>query len=261
MARELRNSSSEGQYRLRRSGMLVQVRHPLLDMWVLDEVFRLRVYEPPHEAAVPLRALDRPLRIVDLGANVGYFGVFAQELFPESSILAFEPDPDNARLLSNCIAANDLQDRWSVVQACAAISDGTLDFESSGPLSRASAPSDPALGDVQTRISGVFPFLEGRPLLTPRRVRVASRDVFPFLAGADLVKVDIEGGEWELLADPRFAGVEATAIVLEYHPPYGPGDAAESVLRSAFAEAGYEIGEPVRDEDAGVVWAWKRAQP
>ena len=57
-----------------------------------------------------------------------------------------------------------------------------------------------------------------------RRVMLAARsksprvDVFPYLAAADLVKIDIEGSEWEILADARFAGIAARVLVLEYHP-------------------------------------------
>ena len=41
-------------------------------------------------------------------------------------------------------------------------------------------------------------------------------DVLGQIAEADLVKMDIEGGEWGILADPRIA--RQRALVLEYHP-------------------------------------------
>ena len=41
--------------------------------------------------------------------------------------------------------------------------------------------------------------------------------MFPHLHDADLLKIDIEGGEWPLLTDARFGELKVPAIVLEYH--------------------------------------------
>jgi FkbM family methyltransferase len=254
---ELRDVPLVHEYRLRDSGLIAPVRHPLLDMWGLEEIFRLRVYEPPAQAAAALRALGRPPRVVDLGGNVGLFGLFALELFPGASIVSFEPDPANLRSLSRCIEVNDLQASWQLVEACAATAGGTVEFSSSGPLSRAAPGSDDALRAMQERIGRTFPFLEGTRLLRPERLRVERRDVFPFLVGADLVKIDIEGSEWELLADPRIAGLDAAAVVLEYHPSYGPEADAEATVRRALAGAGYETGPSLPGDGAALLWAWK----
>ena len=66
-------------------------------------------------------------------------------------------------------------------------------------------------------------------------------DVFPYLEGADLVKIDIEGGEWPILSDPRFAELEARALVLEYHPHLCPGpdprECADGLLARAMVIA------------------------
>jgi FkbM family methyltransferase len=246
-----------GRYRLRNSGFTVFIRHPLLDMWVLEEIFRLKAYDFPAEIAVRLRELERPMRVVDLGGYVGLFGLFVFQSHPNSELVSFEPDPENARLLASCIEANGLSERWRLVEGCAATSDGTTEFMSSGPLSRAAPESDPGHERVRARIRGAFPFLEGTALLTPTPYEVKKLDVFPYLADADVVKIDIEGGEWELLADPRFADIQAMAIALEYHAPYGPGPDADEVVRDAMRKAGYQTQAPVRRFDTATIWAWK----
>ena len=43
--------------------------------------------------------------------------------------------------------------------------------------------------------------------------------------------MDIEGGEWEILGDPRFEELGLTALALEYHPDQAPG-ADPRALRS-----------------------------
>jgi FkbM family methyltransferase len=257
VANELRDAPITRQYRLRETGLLAQVRHPLLDMWAIEEMFRFRVYDPPAPVARALRGLQRPIRIADLGGHVGYFGLFMRRLFPDASIVSFEPDPDNVALLRRCIEANQLQDRWDVVQACAAVADGTVEFASSYHLSRMYPPSEQPLEEIQRRISAAFPFMEGTALLQPELRQVQARDVFPFLTDADLVKMDIEGAEWGILADLRFAELRASAVVLEYHQIYTSEPNPEAVLVRDFERAGFQAGEPERGGDAGVIWAWR----
>jgi FkbM family methyltransferase len=254
---ELRDIPSVGRYQLRDSGLLAEVRHPLLDMWVLEEVFRLRVYEPPPAAARALATLERPARIVDLGGHVGYFGLFMRQLYTDASVVSFEPDPRNVEILRRCIEANGLRERWQVIEACAATRDGTAPFQSSFHLSRVAAEDDDALGDLQRRIAGTFSFLEGTALLSPEVHQVAARDAFPSMLDADLIKIDIEGGEWQLLADPRLGELEARAIVLEYHPSYLPGADAAATVALELGRAGYEMGPRIRGGDADMIWAWK----
>jgi FkbM family methyltransferase len=254
---ELRNSSMVMEYHLRESGLRVSVRHPLLDMWVIEEMFRFHVYRPPAAVTQALAARERPLRIVDLGGHVGLFGLFMRGLFPDANVVSFEPDPNNVDVLRRNIDANGLAERWRVLESCAATSDGQVEFESNYHLSRIAPASDPALGEIHGHIGAAFGFLEGTALLQPAHRQVASRDVFPFLEEADLLKIDIEGSEWEILADPRFAELDAAAIVLEYHPSYRSGPHAEAAVQRALERAGYETGGPIKGTDAGMMWAWK----
>jgi FkbM family methyltransferase len=254
---ELRDVPMTRQYRLRTSGLRAQVRHPLLDMWLVEETFRFRTYEPPAEVVAALDRLGRPIRIADLGGHVGFFGLFVHQSFPVADVVSFEPDPDNARLLMRCIEANGLQERWRVVEACAATGEGVVEFASSYHLSRMAPASERPLDEMQRRITSAFPFMEGTALVGSEHRQVASVDVFPFLADVDLVKMDIEGTEWEILADGRFAELDAAAVVLEYHPTYAPEPDAEALVMRELARAGFEVGAPVRGWDAGLIWAWR----
>jgi len=252
--RELRSARSTGLYRLRASGLRVQVRHPLLDMWVLEEIFRFRAYQPPPEILQRLRALGRPPRIADLGGHAGYFGLYMLGLFPQADITSLEPDPHNARALRGSVEANGLAGTWQVIEAAAATADGRAEFDSGFHLSRLVAAGEPP-GEMLDGLRSVFPFLAGGPLLERRRVSVEVRDAFPLMAAADLLKIDIEGGEWALLADPRFPELGAAALVLEYHPADGDCAAASRMVRERLTQAGYGVVSEVRGPDAGVVWA------
>jgi FkbM family methyltransferase len=172
-------------------------------------------------------------------------------------VTSFEPDPSNLAVLRSCIELNGLEARWRVIDACAAAADRTAEFVSSYHLSRIGSAADPALGSLHRGISAAFPFLAGTALVEPQARQVRCRDVFPFLAEADLVKMDIEGAEWEILTDERFAATAATAVVLEYHPAYLSGADAEATVARAFQRAGYVTADVKRTADAGTVWAWR----
>jgi FkbM family methyltransferase len=224
LAREARSPSGPRVYRLREPDAIVYVRHGTPDVAALGEVFYERQYEPPPGVAAVLEGLDRPLEILDLGANVGYFSVFAAFRFPGSRIVAFEPDPANAELMRRTIEANNLD--CELVEAAASTRDGEVPFAGGGyTLSRIDPGGEP----------------------------VPARDVLPQLSEFDLAKIDIEGGEWELLSDSRFPSSTSRALALEFHTHLAPPDAdAQSVLEAA----GYSIERRLQfGERHGLLWA------
>lgn len=257
--RDLRSSRSVARYTLRRSGLTAGVRHPLLDMWAIEEMFRFRPYEPPEPVRRALDGVEGPLGVVDIGGHAGYFGLFIRDLFPDASVISFEPDPSNAGILRSNIEANGLADRWELIQAGAATTTGTAEFESSFHLSRVVPQRDSALEDLQQEIGEALPFLQGTALLESERRQIELRDVFSYLDEVDLLKIDAEGAEWDILADPRFADVPARAVVLEYHPSYTDSADPARLAASLLERAGFQPGPPERGGQAGTMWAWKPA--
>ena len=51
---------------------------------------------------------DIPNQIIDIGANTGLFILRAKQLWPDASILAFEPEPNNYQALTETIRVNGL---------------------------------------------------------------------------------------------------------------------------------------------------------
>ena len=220
------------RYRLRGTGLSTAVRHPLNDMWILDEIFVQRVYEPPTEVLSRLEALGRPPRVLDLGGHAGNFALFALARWPGATVTSFEPNPENAALLDASREANRAGDRWRLERAAAGAAAGTLRVSGESFLSRVG-------GD------------DG--------VEVEVRDVLGALDGCDVAKIDIEGGEWSILEDPRLGSAGVRAVVLELHE-FAPGDQTYKARAVALLqEAGFEAG-PLFDErpDTACVWAWRR---
>jgi FkbM family methyltransferase len=215
----------------------IVVRHHTPDVLVLDEVFSQREYEFPPAVQDVLHGVASPLRIVDLGANIGLFGAFVFTRYPHARIVAFEPDPANAAIHARAIEANPTK-RWTLVQAAAAAAPGTMRF-SSGDFTRSHAAR--AGEDA---------------------IAVAAEDVLPRIREADLVKIDIEGGEWALLGDARFAGAEACAVVVEYHPESCPGSDPQAEAERALVSAGFKVsrGSAKPEFRTGILWGWRQRQ-
>jgi len=229
---ELSASFRLARYRLRRSGRPIYIRHNTVDPLVLDEIFYTGHYTLPDEVESVLAGLGRPPVILDLGANVGLFGVWALDRFPGCTITAFEPDTTNAAVAQMTMDANDVGERWRLNKAAAAAHNGRVSFLS-GEFSR-------------SRIDA-----EGG-------TEVEAVDVFPYLEGVDFAKIDIEGGEWEILGDPRFQELELPALVLEFHPDQAPGPDPRGLALDTLGRAGYET-QLVYDfaPGQGMVWAWQ----
>ncbi len=237
LANELTRRKIARSYRLRESGVSVVVRHPHVELWMLDEIFRRRVYEPPVEVLRRIGQLGRPPRILDLGACAGLAGAFFLGRFPGAEVVALEPDPQNAGLQRRAIAANGPSTQWSLVEAAAATSDGIAELTSDHFLSR------------------IVPEPVGLRTTTVRTV-----ELYPHLRGVDLVKMDVQGSEWALLSDERFAtAIGACAIVLEYHPAGAPSADGRAAAAELLAAAGFRVHPSVTDEHLGegTLWAYR----
>jgi FkbM family methyltransferase len=240
-AREVRSTPGVHTYRLAGTDLTVAMRHNGHDAWVLHEVFGDRCYEPPAEVAAALRSGRGPLRVVDLGGHLGLFGLFVLSRFPDADITAFEPDPANARILRETIASNGRAASWRVHEAAACPYDGSVRF-AAGLAERSHVTAAHEPGGVDVR----------------------AIDVFAHLADPDLLKIDIEGGEWALLRDARFAAVPARAIVLEYHAFGCPGPDPRATATRILDLLGYAVRwapEASLNDAVGMLWAWRPEEP
>lgn len=236
-------------YRLRRSGRMLLVRHPVSDAWVVHEVVNSRVYLPPAPVARALSAVGSP-RIVDLGAHIGAATLLLLEGFPDARVLAVEPQPQTAALLRAMIAANGLQEQCEVLEAAAGVAPGSATIEGFSLLAHLVRPGTQEAVDLLPPLRK-YQFDGG-----PTQVQVV--DILPLLAGADVVKMDIEGSEWAILQDPRFASLGLTAVVLEYHPQDAPDADTLAAARGALHAAGLTFDRPVDQHGSvGVIWAWR----
>jgi FkbM family methyltransferase len=215
-------------YTLRDGGARFSVRHRSGDIDIFRKFYAYRYYEWPTAVKAQLRGLGRPVNVVDLGSNIGFFQVHTRTQIPVGDVVCFEPDPGNSAVLDHVRDLNG--GSWQIVRACASNQEGTARFKT-GHHNFSRIETD---GDLEVPV----------------------QDVFPHLAGADLVKMNIEGSEWEILEDPRLAD-NASIWIVEYHRMRNPDSDIRALVRRLFQAAGFETHLAMSVEDNGLLWAWK----
>jgi FkbM family methyltransferase len=259
----------EAAYRVRGCETRVLLRHRTRDIDIFNEIFGgtggRHSYDPPATVRCLLEAAARP-RVLDVGANIGLFGAYVLGRWPRALIRSYEPDPTNLRLLHDTIAANGLESQWSASGVAVANAAGEMQFESGlfadSRLVLASARARPAvLGSAEALVPVPAATRAAAPAQAAT-IAVRAVDFFGEDHDVELLKMDIEGGEWAILGDARLAGLRARAIVLEWHAAGCPQPDARAHALARLRAAGYTgLYEVERGRENGLLWAWRESSP
>ena len=180
-----------------REGACFQVGS-FMDAWIVKETYLDRTYE--HYGA----ALQPGWTVIDIGAFLGDFAVFAAQRVADGRVYAFEPVPDSYRLLRQNLELN----RAAQVTAYPLAIAGKR-----GPRTLYVFPNHAEQNSVvPSRMSGA------RTAVTVEGITLP--DIFAMLAldRCDFLKLDCEGAEYEILFDaPPELFTRITHICLEYH--------------------------------------------
>lgn len=170
-------------YRLNR-GDIQSIR----EVW-LDEAYRL-----------PFTL--EPTVVVDLGANIGLTSLWLYSHYACKKIIAVEPSPSNAALVRQNFINNGIN--GIVVEAAVGSTDGIVTFESSkdSNLGRVAVSGEQMTGGEQVKMISMATLLADLP---PNEV-------------VSLVKMDIEGGEQELISGNLHWLEQVKAMIVEFHP-------------------------------------------
>lgn len=224
------------------SGLELTIEGPA-DWTIYNDVFAEREYDEAIAAALDAPPGDsggRPLTVLDLGANVGYFTLRLADLAlrrgADVSVVAVEASPRLARQLARRLDQPPLAGRVRVVHGLAGRRGGRgLLYES--PLHFEHS---------------VVPRPGGQPIAVPYADLAALTAGWPEI---DLLKVDVEGAEEEVLATwgadllPR-----VRRAVVELHR----GRCDVERCRALLAAAGLGDGRTLRDEHGAEVALFAR---
>ena len=225
-----------------RSGMCIDTpnrpgaRVPVYEIFA-DDCYRFEWFLGP--------LLRRPIRVLDIGGHVGTFSCRITQLHPQATVVAYEPSATTAAFLRRNADQNGVADRVTVRQQALAATSGRAVFDDNG-----------AGSGLNSLVAA------GHAAATGRAVEVATAgfdDVIAADGPVEVVKIDCEGGEYDLVLGSAAASwADVQRVVIEHHPVPGHG---WPELRARFAE----FGLIVQDEDFfgshGCVWLSREALP
>ncbi len=161
---------------------------------------------------------ETPKVIVDAGANIGMAAIFYANKFPESKIVAIEPEPSNFQILKKNAA---LYPNIITIHAALWKDDQRLDI------------FNPGAGNTtfRTRDADESRTAEGHQMVRGVRVDTLMKDLG--IGYVDLLKVDIEGSEKEVFKHSRGWIDEVGMLAVEIHDwiQSGCGDSVRMAAR------------------------------
>lgn len=190
------------------------------------------------------RLADRPIEVVDIGGHVGTFANRLAQLHPDARIRSYEPSPTTAGFLRRNVLTNGFEDRVVVIESALSATTGFAVFSDNGAGS--------GLNGLEST---------GRTAGTPTQVRTVAFDEVVVSAGrpVDLVKIDCEGGEYDLVlgSDPA-SWAEVQRVVIEWHPATGHD---WSELKARFDECGLFVQHLQTADGYGCAWLSRTQLP
>jgi FkbM family methyltransferase len=210
-------------------GLSVTIRQNLWDAEIVREIF----FEQPYTRYLRLPAA--PV-VVDVGGYIGEFALYAAQYLGAAHVVSYEPTRENFAVLERNVALNDVGARITAVPQAVG---------SSGEL----------VLNVHCRDDEIHAsehwYRDGQPRTVPS-VTLAELFEAHRLDQVDLLKVDCEGGEYDILGGaPDGVLDRVRALAFEYHEIDGFEARLEQVLDRLTA-AGYRVRE-----DHRIVAAWR----
>lgn len=215
-----------------KNGSKFLIRH-YLDLLIVNEIYQKNEY--------PMAEYKNLKTIVDIGANIGVFSIFAAQNFPQASIFSYEPAPGTFSALNENIKLNQIKNIKTFQQAVAG-TPGTLEiFESEAS----------GLSSLYVERKG------GRRVQVPT---VTLQQIFEAnnIDTVDFMKMDCEGAEYEIFfkTNPELLNKIKT-LVMEYHDGITPHHHSE--LQKFFNDKGFKVEKRPHDieNDIGVFFITK----
>jgi FkbM family methyltransferase len=182
------------------------------------------------------RIWDDCRTIIDAGANVGMFAVWAARQLPEARIFALEPFPETFARLQQNVYLNRLNSRIDLSQVALAAQPTKREMlvEPASPR-RSLVPSDVGTTNAKT-------------------VPVSCVTLADLIAqyeptGIDMVKMDIEGSEWEVLFSTPPALLRCIRrLQFEYHEVHVRFGYSKEALLAHLAKAGFHLTHQSEDK-------------
>lgn len=193
-----REDSDVKTIRIRNPNLQFRVRGAM-DVWSIKETFLDRFYEKYGFTIQP------HWNIVDIGAGLGDYTLFAATAQPTGQVFSFEPYPQSFMLMQENLQHNHIQNARAFDKAIGTASgELILDLTGGEPLQFQS---------FQKQAENIV-----EKSLSVRALSLADALAMLEIESCDLLKLDCEGAEYSILFDtPQPVLERIQRIVMEYH--------------------------------------------
>jgi FkbM family methyltransferase len=189
--------------------------------------------------------------ILDCGSHIGLSVAWFKRRFPKARIIAFEPDPENYRLLQTNVAINGLEG-VELLNLAVSSKRGTARFFGEFGAATPMASAHSMRQEWGTQRSEEWILVNTVPLAH-------------YITGPiDYLKLDIEGMETEVMKSIEQHLHHVRALGLEFHGTGGQALADEETLVRLLRESGFQVSitRKARSIFPSDIDAWvKRVQP
>jgi FkbM family methyltransferase len=158
-------------------------------------------------------------RVLDCGANIGLATLYFKRLYPGARVTAYEADPDICAVLSRNLRRNGCAD-VEVVNAAVWTGDGPVAFRCDG----ADSGAVDSVAGISSGRTATVPGVRLRSVLAEGEV--------------SLLKLDIEGGEEDVLRDSFDALRNVRVLLLDLHE-FDPAKRRTPAVFELLADAGF----------------------
>lgn len=178
--------------------------HPELS-GIKREIFSEQIYHFESDGPQPI--------IIDVGAHIGLATLYFKSIYPEAKVTCFEPVPENFKLLEQNVYENGL---FNVECVNGAITPQNLTRDET--KNKITLHIDPSPKDKWYSSASIHPQAwNGQQPTQPIQVKAYS--LLPWLnKPIDLLKMDIEGAEWQILPNIKSKLHLIKQLIIECHP-------------------------------------------
>lgn len=217
-----------------RSGLKTKVPPRLLHTY--KECF----FDETYFKGFPASVMNVPPEIVlDIGANVGYFSLFMLSTFPKARVFAFEPMPQNFKLLSTYKNQNPLSD-FNIFNTA---------ISSPG---KKSIMLNYSANDAYSTSAGIFQMKNQTENITVACTHLEEIIKVNNLTRIDFLKLDCEGSEYDILYNAHAGTLrKISKIAIETHKGKGERENGEA-LAGFLSTQDFEM-----NVKGDIIWAWR----
>jgi FkbM family methyltransferase len=205
---------------LRKTGIRFNTRNAM-DIWTVKETFLDRFYE---RFGAPIQ--DH-WAVIDIGGGIGDFAILAASGHPGNTVLSFEPTPESVSLLNENLRLNNVTNVQVFPEAI---------WSRSGNMIVDRGFSEP--GQFMTRPVEAVNLSPNTQAV--RSISLAEAFERSGLAHCDLLKMDVEGAEFEILFNtPDHILNRIKRFIMEYHDNVTSYNHAD--LKNFLKEKGFQV--------------------